>query len=319
MINLRQESTLTSYVLIPFVTILILISCERPQEQKQLRSWESKKQEILDSLTRCNSLKDSLFCLTGFAYRDALNGSSDVALHNVDPSGKHPKWSAEKWYQLFSKDSLTVYCGGSSNFNASLIREFMSESVVPHGFSIGIPSSKIGHYISLILVKNKNYHNLYLTDPMFNSFYIDLKGDLIDLRTMIYLARKSRTDLFQITQRIQDAQYLQDNTSLSGQHSIYDMDYPHRFIRSNSKENKYILLCPRTLSDYLDDEFASTYVEIARFHNNHKLDFKQPEDFKNCVLFIKDIYGPASKEIKEEVDYFLHSDISTLDSIFANL
>lgn len=297
------------------VVMLVVIGCEQTKRKARL-SWKDKRREIIDSLATCQSLQDSILCLNGFAYRDALHGPSLANANNMFSHSEQDKFNAETWYSYFLADSLTVYCGGNANFNSALFQEFMPERVVVHGFSIGMSDeSTEGHYINLLYIPDPENDKVFLVDPMFNSAYVDNNGNLIDLRTMIYLARKSRTNLYTIKAKLEPGQYMQKSSFFDSNSAIYDVRYCHKILLSNNDEYHYIVSCPRTLDNYLDTKFAETYKRIARFYR-YNLEFSDPADFNYCVLFIRNVYGPYSAEIKRVLRYFQNADLAELDLIF---
>ncbi len=299
-----------------FIVAFTIVACKSNElPQKQQFTWAVKKREIIDSLGTCNSLKDSIVCIKSFAYRDALHGNAQHFHISRFNEKEHPaEWPARKFYNLFGKDSLTVYCAGNGNFNSALFRELLGHRVISYGVSIGMPGNEEGHYVNLLRIREEQ-PKYYLADPMFNTVYTDPEGKLIDLRKMIYWARKGLIDRFQMEQYIEPAQFLQSDTSVIDHNATYDLSYSYRFVKSNNAKSEYILKCPRTLQDYLDNKFASTYREIASHYGYNSLTFQQAEEFKYCVLFIKDIYGPRADLIKKDVRKYLREDVATVDSL----
>lgn len=308
----------------PTVTLLLLCSvlfgCN-PEKvvlpERSITSWEEKKEQILDSLSICFSIQDSIICLNRFAHRDALHGGITLNCDSIAAESIPANWSAEKWYNYLLKDSVSVFCGCNTHMANSLYREFMPTTVFPHGFGIGEPNFSDGHYISLLAVREKNVSRMYLADAMFNSVYTLQDGTLGDARYLIYLARKNRTDKFRIHAAFDNASFLMtDTNNLFSQNAIYDLNFPYSIRKSVNADYPYVLSCPRTLEHYLEFEFSATYARIASYYGKDSLLFKNVDDFKMCVLFFSDIYGPYATDVGTELDFYCTAPLDSLDQIF---
>ncbi len=109
---------------------------------------------------------------------------------------------------------------------------------------------------------------------------------------------------------------MNDTVELTEKHSGYDLSYPHYVRKSKNAKYPFALRCPRTLDNYLNKEFAETYVKIANYYGIDSLEFKSHQDFKICILFSKGIYGPYSAELGKELGFYALAPMQKLDSIF---
>lgn len=300
-----------------FLAILILLHTGCTPKPTSRMTWKEKKQQILDSLSSCRTTVDSLICLNRFAHRDVSHGAPNLQCDLIADANQRFNWNAETWYHYILKDSITVFCAGNANFYRSLIHEFMNYTNVPHGYSIGVPGKSIGHYLILVLNVTTTQANMYLFDPMFNSTYRLRDGTMADLRHMIYLIRSGARDLFELqTFGDQSAYLLDSNEDTSRSNALYDLSFPYQLKESRNTSFPMKLRAQRTLDHYLQMHFATTYKEIASFYGGDTLSFSNSDEFKNCILYRKDIYGPFNQQIDEELRFYETAPLHQLDSIF---
>ena len=259
-----------------FIVIIVfgLTSCDS-LKKKTPQTWAEKNAQILDSLSRSNSVIDSLIILNRFAHRDATHGAPELNCDSVSSKTQRIHWNSRQWYRYFLKDSITVYCGCNSEFYKALVNDYMSENVIVNGFSIGVPEKVIGHYLSLVVVVQPHQSNMYLFDSMFNGFYSLVNGEIPDIRYLIYLIRKNRTDLFTFKTHDDLSSYLlRFKHNFNNSNALFDLAYPYYYEASVNEHFPVKLRAKRTLDHYLKTEFAKTYQQIARYHQGKNLSYE---------------------------------------------
>ena len=306
------------FFLLSFV-LYLCSSCNPKQRSVQETEfdWDTKHNQILDSLSESNTVIDSLITLCRFAHRDLAHGAPEINCDKISSIGQRFAWNTADWYELILKDSISAFCGCNCEFFQTLVEDYMSRNVVVNGFSIGVPKKDIGHYLSLVVVIQPHQSNMYLFDPMFNGVYTLTNGQVPDLRYLIYLVRKNRLDLFNLHTYNDYSSYLLNSKILKGSDQpAFDISLPHYYETTLNEDIPVKLRAKRTLDHYLSSGFAKTYQEIARYHQGKKLSYTTAEEFKNCLLYVKDVYGPYSEQIKDELQYYLNAPTEELDSIF---
>ncbi len=286
--------------------------------KKNIVIWEDKRNAILDSLANCENLQDSIICINRFAYRDALHGGRSIRINSVDINKTALQWEAEVFAHYFSEDKLTVNCDGNSMYNVSLYKEFMDEQLKSYRYFIGIPNDpeKKGHAINLLVTNTKQY---YLIDPMFNSWFADESGNLIDLRKLILKYRLSDMDsvrLAYIPEKAQCLTYSEAVTLID--HPLFDEDKEGYFLRSNNDEFPLVFNCERNLKDYLEPDYYEDYQDIAAYYGRTDLKFTDEKDFVNCFAFVSLIEGEGGEDILKEIRNWFESDIRTLEQLQIN-
>ncbi len=276
--------------------------------KKIIISWKKKKQEIQDSLFYCKNLQDSIICINRFAYRDAIHGTNELHIDKADLNHTSKSWSSEVWYHYFSEDKMTVSCGGNADFNNSLYKEFI-QGVKAYTYNISIPNDtkKRGHAITLLeVIIGNDKGKYYLVDPMFNTYFADKCGKLIDVKKMAFKYKHAEMGDVQIIHIAEQAQYLLTyyfETFIN--HPIFDKNKKSSISRSNNSHYPLIFNCERTLDNYLET-YAPDFRFIASYYNRGDLIFKNQKDFVNCFAFVDSIDGiEKSDRLLKEIKNWL--------------
>lgn len=320
MMVVRHRSVSESHYTIVFLLLLsLLFGCQNTDQDSNTSSWQKKNKQILDSLSTANSAIDSIIVLNRFAHRDIAHGAPEINCDALTSLKERQSWNSQNWYKFILRDSISAFCGCNAEFFQKLIEDYMSDNVLVHGYSIGIPDQSIGHYIPLLELKEGAQHELFLIDPMFNAVYQLKNGQIADLRYLIYLVRKNRTDLFEQHSFNDMSSYLlRFKVDSTYQQAAFDLRFPFRIDSSKNNLFPYKLRARRTLDNFLKVEFAETYQEIARYYNGKPLAYNSEKDFRHCLIYLKDVYGPNAEAIESEIRFYLKQPISRLDSIFSN-
>lgn len=306
------------YTIVFLFLLSSIIGCQSTDQSFDSAAWQQKNDQILDSLATATSTTDSIIVLSRFAHRDIAHGAPEINCDEITSLKERQSWTSKNWYKFILRDSMSAFCGCNAEFFQKLIEDYMSDNVLVHGYSIGIPDRSIGHYIPLIELKKGEQHELFLVDPMFNAVYQLKNGQIADLRYLIYLVRKNRTDLFEQRSFNDKSSYLlRFKVDSTYQQAAFDLRFPFRIDSSKNNLFPYKLRARRTLDNFLKVEFAETYQEIARYHGGKSLSYNSEEDFRYCLTYMKDVYGPNADAIELEIRYYLQQPISRLDSIFS--
>lgn len=170
--------------IISFILAFFLLACNSKQNTIELKYEKHTNYEeyicfLNNQLKFINNENDKLIFVRQKT-AELIDGG--VGVNDVEKLDDNwPSWSAERFYNVFYKDSGTVKCGGASFF---LSRVFNSLGYETEIYDMGCPGA-MTHQVTL--VKNPEDKKYYVEDAFFNSTFVNDVGVKIPFTELLKL------------------------------------------------------------------------------------------------------------------------------------
>lgn len=208
------------------LSFILFFGCKpKVLDKETFVPFSERKIELEESLSNFDNIKDSLILIREFAHTTYKTGVHEVyaAGNNENPQWL---WSAEKWYNQFSHDSLAVYCGGAGDYLVALYEDFGYLA-----FTVSIakinPDNKTGH-IQVLVGREGDVlpvlNDMYIMDPMFNCHYENNNNELLSLGNHLELLRNNKADKIKLVETASNAKYITNKRKIELDYAIYAYD-----------------------------------------------------------------------------------------------
>ncbi len=212
--------------------VLLIVSCRQINVEPKYREHKTYS-EFLDFLRKGTDTMSSDFDKTSYIRKktaELIDGG--FGIHDAQILDKSwPSWTGERYYNVFFKDSATVYCGGSAHFLNRIYEDLGYKATT---YDMGYDSAS--H--QLTLVWNKEIHDYIVQDAYLNISLKNKNNQALSFKELISLLSEYRCNEITV---IQDGYDYIPNWDTSGVLVLYT-NFAHQYVEENfdSAYNNFI-------------------------------------------------------------------------------
>ena len=245
-------------VVFKLLTILMLTACQKKRSEPKYAEHKTYM-EFLNYLSIKTGAMQSDFEKTSFIRKKAAELIDGGMEHNdvqlIDKNWS--TWKAERYYNVFLRDSATVHCGGSAQFLKGIYEDMGYKATT---YDIGCAGTISTH--QLTLVWSGVAQGYIIQDAFFNTTFTDSLNQPLTFNQLVFLLYEKRRRDIKIVQGEYDYIPNWDTTSLNlvfNKEYISDTIYTYfnkKFLRSDNPIPSYIGF----KREYTDIGFGAAYV-----------------------------------------------------------